>query len=115
MESTELKKTIGRHIREARDERGLSQGALAREVGIDAPRLSRIERGERGIDSLVLRRIASFFALPMDAFFENPKKPSLGLARRGAAEDEAMQEMLVWGEHLHQVGAIVESEWALRG
>jgi transcriptional regulator with XRE-family HTH domain len=109
-----VKERIGARIREERLRAEVKQEELAEAVGIDAPRLSRIEQGKRGIDSLVLRRIANYFALPMDAFFESPAAAEVALARRGDAEDAAMQEMLGWARQLQRDARFVEAELAQR-
>ena len=112
MEETDLRITIGRRLREERDARHLSQPVVAKELGIDAPSLSRIEQGKRGVSTLVLRRAARFFGLPMDAFFEARTAP-LALARAGEAE--SMSEMLDWGRKLMRSGDLIRSELAARG
>ncbi|WP_417596029.1 helix-turn-helix domain-containing protein [Parasphingorhabdus sp.] len=50
---------IGDVIRCARKERGLSQEALADASGIDRSHLGRIERGERNLTVLNLKKIAN--------------------------------------------------------
>jgi transcriptional regulator with XRE-family HTH domain len=103
---------LGGRIREIRTERGYTnQSQFAELIGLDAPRLSRIESGKRGIDTLVLRRAAQVLDVPMDAFFERPQE--VALARVGEADDPALIEMLEWTRTLHQnievVGRYVES------
>ena len=110
----ELKGIIGARIREERSKRELKQDVVAEAVGIDGPRLSRIERGERGIDTLVLRRVARYFGLPMESFFEPEGIADVVLARRGDAEDEAMQAMLAYGRRLQGDARFVEAEFARR-
>ena len=110
----DFKGIIGARIREERTKRDLKQDMLATAVGIDGPRLSRIERGERGIDTLVLRRVARYFGLPMESFFEPEGAGNLVLARQGDAEDEAMQTMLAYGRRLQRDARFVETEFARR-
>jgi transcriptional regulator with XRE-family HTH domain len=109
-----LKGIIGARIREERTKRDLTQDVLAEAVGIDASRLSRIERGERGIDTLVLRRVARYFDLAMESFFEPEGAADLVLARQGEAEDAAMQEMFSYGRRLQCDARFVEAELARR-
>lgn len=115
MSQRSLKEVIGLRIREERKRAGLTQEKLAEQVGIDAPRLSRIEQGKRGIDSLVLRRVAAYFDLPMEAFFDERPATEVALARRGDADGEAMQEMVAWGRRIQDNLRFVESELARRG
>ena len=113
MTENQVKERIGARIREERLRADVKQEVLAEAVGIDAPRLSRIEQGKRGIDSLILRRIANYFELPMDAFFE-AVGPEVTLARRGDADDSAMQCMLDWARRLHRDAPFVEAELTRR-
>jgi transcriptional regulator with XRE-family HTH domain len=110
-----LKEVIGTRIREERKRAGLTQEELAEQVGIDAPRLSRIEQGKRGIDSLVLRRVAGYFDLSMDAFFVDLGAEEVALARRGDLDGEAMERMIDWGRRLQDNMRFVQSELARRG
>ncbi|MBO9500666.1 helix-turn-helix transcriptional regulator [Brevundimonas sp. A19_0] len=50
--------SLGRHIRELRVRRNLSQEALADASGIDRSHMGKIERGERNVTILNLARIA---------------------------------------------------------
>jgi transcriptional regulator with XRE-family HTH domain len=54
---------VGQRFRVAREDLGLSQTDLAKLVGGDQTRLSRFERGERGLSAGVLVRILQLFAL----------------------------------------------------
>lgn len=103
----ELYSLIGRRLRAIRIEHGYdNQREFAELIDIDAPRLSRIEQGKRGIDTLVLRRAAQKLEVPMEAFFEEPQ-PELALAR-GDAEDPAQTAMLDWARTLQDNIATVE-------
>jgi transcriptional regulator with XRE-family HTH domain len=86
--------TIGRRIREGREQSGFTQAQLAEAVGIDDTALSRIEKGERGIDSLVLRQIAQVLELPLDSFFT--ERRTFVLARNGVGDE--MEPMVRWAQ-----------------
>ena len=91
---------IGRRIREERLKAGYAnQGEFADGVGLHATVLSRIETGQRGVDSVVLQRIADRLELPVDVLVREPKE-QLALARQGDADDEAMSEMIGWVDEL---------------
>lgn len=49
---------LGRSIRAAREERGISQEALADAAGMDRSHMGRIERGERNVSVLNVARVA---------------------------------------------------------
>lgn len=107
MADSELKGMIGRRIREEREARGMTQGALAAALGIAAARLCRIEKGQRGVDTLVLRRAVQVFEVPMGTLFEQPQETAP--ARHGR-DGAAMQEMLDYARRLQRLGALVERE-----
>ncbi|HMJ02030.1 MAG TPA: helix-turn-helix transcriptional regulator [Conexibacter sp.] len=86
---------VGRRLREERERCGYRLEAAAGELGIDKSVLSRIEHGERGLDSVLLRRTAALYERPMDAFFAEAPRELLVKARDlggGAAEVDAMVE-----------------------
>ena len=53
-------KTIGQIIAEAREEKNLSQRALAKLAGINSSGLSKIEAGEREPSPKILRKISKY-------------------------------------------------------
>lgn len=90
----EMKQLVGGRIRQERERRGMTLEALARAVGLSSrSQMSRLETGERGIDSLLLRRIALALELPMDAFFDVERGEVLAMARAGDASGATMQRM----------------------
>jgi transcriptional regulator with XRE-family HTH domain len=64
---------LGRAVRAARKERGLSQEALADAAGVDRSHMGKIERGERNVTLLNVAKIAAAMNL----------KPSDILAQAG--------------------------------
>lgn len=60
---------IGERIREERTAAGLTLWALAETLGTDPTNLSRIERGHRRIDSLLLYRISQALGVAVESFF----------------------------------------------
>jgi transcriptional regulator with XRE-family HTH domain len=87
---------LGRRIRETREAAGYrNQADFARLLNMDASQLSRIERGLRRIDSLLLRRIAEILEVPLEALFPDDQRGA-ALARRGDGEDEGMRKMIDW-------------------
>ena len=56
---------LGRAVREARDERGISQEALAQRIGVHRTYVGGIERGERNVTYESLLRVAEALAIPM--------------------------------------------------
>jgi transcriptional regulator with XRE-family HTH domain len=62
MEPDEFGLFIARH----REERGLSQSALAREVGISRPYLTQIETGKRTASDETAKRLLEALGIPID-------------------------------------------------
>ena len=58
-----IKSTIGNYLQNLRKERKLSLRDVADHIGIDVSMLSKIEHGERQIQSYQLSSIAEFFNL----------------------------------------------------
>ncbi|MBO0767313.1 MAG: helix-turn-helix transcriptional regulator [Solirubrobacterales bacterium] len=55
----ELQRAVGRNLRVYRVERGLSQEALAAELGVHRTYMGGVERGERNLTLRSLERIAT--------------------------------------------------------
>ncbi len=87
---------IGRRIKEEREAAGYTQAQLAERVAIDDTVLSRIETGQRGIDSLILRRVARVLDVPMDRFFAASEV--VALARNG--ESDEVRAMIDWASRM---------------
>jgi len=62
---------IGQRLRRARDERGLSLRALAKEVGLTASLLSQIENGQANPSVDTLFALAEVLAVPVAYFFHS--------------------------------------------
>ena len=58
---------LGAAIRKARDDRGLSQEALADAAGLDRSHMGKIERGERNVSVLNVARVCDALAITMTA------------------------------------------------
>jgi transcriptional regulator with XRE-family HTH domain len=61
-------KEVGSRLRSAREYLSLSQEAAANETGILRSAISDIERGNRRVDSLELRRLARLYQRPVGYF-----------------------------------------------
>jgi transcriptional regulator with XRE-family HTH domain len=59
---------VGDRLREGREYLGLSQDAVSKQTGIPRSAISDIERGQRKVDSLELRRLARLYRRPVGHF-----------------------------------------------
>lgn len=89
---------VGRRLREERTRRGYTLDAAARELAVDKSVLSRIENGERGLDSILLRRSAALYEVSMDLLFDEADTETLIKARAGDADLSGVTEMADWAQ-----------------
>ncbi|UVC07225.1 helix-turn-helix transcriptional regulator [Rhizobium sp. TH2] len=68
----DAKKIFGWNLRKARVERGISQQALALEVGIDPAYCGRIERGLENLSINIMEAMANCLDVPMAELFRIP-------------------------------------------
>jgi len=61
----ELQVTVGRRVRRLRQERGISQEALARDVDMHRTYLGGVERGERNLTLRSVERLADRLGVPV--------------------------------------------------
>ncbi|MGN6286617.1 MAG: helix-turn-helix domain-containing protein [Afipia sp.] len=62
---------FGENVRKARQQRGLTQEALAFEAKIDLTYVGGIERGKRNPSLLVMARIADALSLPLTKLLQH--------------------------------------------
>ncbi len=67
LEKDELKTSVGIHIKQYRQQLGITQEDLAQQVGISVPYLCQIEGGKRFAHIYSLCRIADVLKKPLDA------------------------------------------------
>ena len=99
----EKQKTIGRRIRAAREEAGLSQEQLGEKIGYSAMGVSHIENGDRKIKLEDLQEIAQVLGIEINYLLEPITKqpyPSI-LYRRGdddVTDEQKQTEQKALGE-----------------
>jgi transcriptional regulator with XRE-family HTH domain len=74
-ESDEDQKTLGRRLKEAREYLNLSQQFVTASTGIPRTAISEIERGQRRVDSLELRKLARVYRMPVSHFLGDEAGP----------------------------------------
>ncbi len=68
MASDEEATTLANRLREAREFANLSQGFVAEQTGLSRSAISEIERGQRRVESLELKRLAAVYRMPIEYF-----------------------------------------------
>jgi transcriptional regulator with XRE-family HTH domain len=61
-------KELAELLREVRESKGVSLRGAARDLGVDASYLSRVERGDKNASPSVLDRAARYYELPRERF-----------------------------------------------
>ena len=77
---------VGERIKQRRGEMGLTQSQLGALVGMDAPAISRIERGHRKLSYEQVSRLAAALGLEL---YIGPPRQSGGMSATRAARDLA--------------------------
>jgi transcriptional regulator with XRE-family HTH domain len=70
----DIRELFGFAVKVRREELGLTQEALAENVGIHRTYLSDVERGGRNICLLNIERMAAALALPISALFQRMER-----------------------------------------
>ncbi len=78
--------SIGERIRESRAAAGLTQQALADEIGLERSMISKLEKGDRRIDAMELTQIARTLGFPLSHFLHPPPEV---VSRRAAIADSS--------------------------
>jgi repressor LexA len=85
---TEIKKIVGERVREAREEKGMTQKELADFLQYSPMGISHFEKGIREIKLSDLERLAGFFGKNISYFLS----PGLTMFRAGDNNDSGMLE-----------------------
>lgn len=95
---------LGTRLREVREYLSLSQQHVARATGIPRSAVSDIERGQRKVDSLELRKLARLYRYPVSYLLgdePDEDEPATALARAVVdLTDEDRQEVLRFAQFL---------------
>ncbi|MDQ7792041.1 MAG: helix-turn-helix transcriptional regulator [Clostridia bacterium] len=91
---------IGRRLREAREQVGLSQAQVAEFLELSRPAVSDIESGKRKVNSIEIAHLANLYGFPVSHFLSEQSGESVdqGLAAlfRAREIDPKDREKLAW-------------------
>lgn len=79
---------LANRLREAREFANLSQGFVAEQTGLSRSAISEIERGQRRVESLELKRLATVYRMPIEYFLGSEDSELAG-----AAADQTVQAL----------------------
>jgi transcriptional regulator with XRE-family HTH domain len=87
----EIDRLVGSRVRQRRMQIGMSQNALAEQLGLTVPQVQKYEKGVNRIGASRLHKIAGLLGVPIGALFEahagdQAHEPEAGGAEAGAAE-----------------------------
>lgn len=95
---------LASRLRDAREFANLSQAFVSEQTGISRSAISEIERGQRKVESLELKRLAALYRMPIDYFLrtDDPERatasddPTVQALARATTEmtDESRREVL---------------------
>ncbi len=87
-ESDREAEALAARLKEAREFANLSQGFVADQTGLSRSAISEIERGQRRVESLELKRLAAVYRMPLEYFL---RPDDLELA--GAVSDQTVEAL----------------------
>lgn len=67
----DIKKKFGQRVKKLRQDKGLSQEALALQSDLDRTYIPSIEKGERNVSITVIEKIAKAFKVKISVLFED--------------------------------------------
>jgi transcriptional regulator with XRE-family HTH domain len=113
--------TIGKRLKEARTNCGLTQEAAAEAVGLPRTAIVNLEAGKRAVSTLELSQFAKLYHRPVNFFFEANNAASIEpadliLARQlpGYEENPIVKEAVAWCSELCRIGVDLESRLGRR-
>lgn len=76
-----LKSAIANNLKFAREDAGLSQAEVAKQIGVTPQAISNYERGINGVDNVTLLRLCTAYGIGLDAIFQQNESIGQRLAR----------------------------------
>ncbi len=86
---------IGENIRSLRENAGFTQSNLAKFLGVDQSLISKVEKGERTLSTVMIERLACLFGVTVEQMETiDVAKSNLSYAFRGSEFDITMMETI---------------------
>ncbi len=83
----EIRRVLGKKIRDAREEKGVTQKEVGELLGYSAMGISHFENGIRELRLSDLQKLADFFAKPLSFFFPTNEASASALYRADRSSD----------------------------
>jgi transcriptional regulator with XRE-family HTH domain len=96
------RRQLAERLKGARELRGLSQEAVARQLGLPRPAISHIENGHRRVEALELTELARIYERPLSYFTMNEHESQFEKLRRATEDlnDQDRDEVIRFAEDL---------------
>ena len=104
----EIRVSVGRRIRNYREELGLTREAFAEQVGISPQFLSEIEYAKKGISVETLHKICTAFQVSSDYFLFGKPNMNLSSPANRLLEEVALEHMEEYATMIAMVNSLVE-------
>ena len=90
------RRQLAERLKGAREHRGLSQEAVARQLGLPRPAISHIENGHRRVEALELTELARIYERPLSYFTMDDRESQFERLRRATDDlNEADRDEVV--------------------
>lgn len=66
----DISKKFGKKVKELREKRDMSQGDVAKKIGVHPSYISQIERGVQNVSLKGMERLAKIFNVPVDTLLK---------------------------------------------
>ena len=104
----EIRVSVGRRIRNYREELGLTREAFAEQVGISPQFLSEIEHAKKGISVETLHKICTAFQVSSDFFVFGKPNMNLGSPANHLLDEIPLEHMEEYVTIIGMVNSLVE-------
>ena len=90
----EIRRVLGKKIRDAREEKKVTQKEVGDLLGYSAMAISHFENGIRELKLSDLQKLADFFSKPLNFFFPTAETPAMTFYRAQSTNDPEVAKSL---------------------